>query len=107
MGEANGEEEETLEQWRLAKMEKEKWMQEFEKKQSRKRGYEDDDDEGEDESQFFKIADKTLQRMTSKDDSPSVAVVDPKEKSAREKVFKSPGSKFGPLQPLQNMGKTV
>ena len=25
--EANGEEEETLEQWRLAKMEKEKWMQ--------------------------------------------------------------------------------
>merc|ERR1711993_194429 len=45
--------------------------------------------------------------MTSKDDSPSVAVVDPKEKSAREKVFKSPGSKFGPLQPLQNMGKTV
>ena len=25
--EANGEEEETLEQWRLAKMEKEKWLQ--------------------------------------------------------------------------------
>ena len=45
--------------------------------------------------------------MTSRDDSPSVAAVDPKEKSLREKVFKSPGSKFGPLQPLQNMGKTV
>ena len=35
------EEEETLEKWRLARMEKEKWMQEFKKKQSRKRGYEE------------------------------------------------------------------
>ena len=35
------EEEETLEKWRLARMEKEKWMQEFEKKQSRKRGNEE------------------------------------------------------------------
>ena len=39
--EAAEEEEETLEKWRLARMEKEKWMQEFEKKQSRKRGYEE------------------------------------------------------------------
>ena len=59
------------------------------------------------QSQFFKVADETLQRMTSKDDSPSLPEVDPKEKDVREKVFKSPGSKFCPLQPLQNLGKTV
>ena len=45
--------------------------------------------------------------MTSKDDSPSLSEVDPKEKGVREKDFKSPGTKFGPLQPLQNLGKTV
>ena len=89
-------------------MEKEKWMQEFEKKQSRKRGYEDDDEdvgEGDDDkdSQFFKLADKTLMRMTSKDDS---AVNSPIETESVAKVpakeFKSPHTKFGPLQPLQN-----
>ena len=101
------EEEETLERWRLAKMEKEKWMQEFEKKQSRKRGYEEEDLAGEeDDSQFFRMADKTLMRMTSKDDtginSPGVAESVAKL-PVQEKVFKSPLSKFGPLQPLQNM----
>ena len=106
-----GEEEETLEKWRLEKMEKEKWMQEFEKKQSRKRGYEDDDEdvgEGEDDkdSQFFKLADKTLMRMISKDDSADITddagdAFKPKPQQDN-KVFKSP-TKFGPLQPLQNM----
>ena len=106
-----GEEEETLEKWRLEKMEKEKWMQEFEKKQSRKRGYEDDDEdvgEGDDDkdSQFFKLADKTLMRMTSKDDSADITddagdAFKPKPQQDN-KVFKSP-TKFGPLQPLQNM----
>ena len=43
--------------------------------------------------------------MTSKDDSPSLSEVDPKEKGLQEKVFKSPS--IGPLQPLQNLGKTV
>ena len=101
-----------MEKWRLEKMEKEKWMQEFEKKQSRKRGYEEDEEdvgEGEDDkdSQFFKLADKTLMRMTSKDDTLdsnqdddlSSNIFKPKQS---DKVFKSP-SKFGPLQPLQNM----
>ena len=86
-------------------MEKEKWIQEFEKKQSRKRGYDEDDDVGgdDDDSQFFKLADKTLMRMTSKDDSvntTSDAVADPNPVT---KVFKSPHAKLGPLQPLQNM----
>ena len=67
------EEEETLEKWRLARMEKEKWMQEFEKKQSRKRGYEEEEEdvagEIENDSQFFQMAEKTLMRMTSKDDT--------------------------------------
>ena len=88
-------------------MEKEKWMQEFEKKQSRKRGYEEEEDvagELEDDSQFFRMADKTLMRMTSKDDT---AVNSPGETESVAKVpakdFKSPHAKFGPLQPLQNM----
>ena len=74
-------------------MEKEKWMQEFEKKQSRKRGYEEEDLAGEeDDSQFFRMADKTLMRMTSKDDtganSPGVAESVAKL-PVQEKVFKS------------------
>merc|ERR1719195_2356509 len=105
-----GTEEETLEKWRLEKMEKEKWMQEWEKKQSRKRGYKEEEDVGEDDSQFFKMADRTLQRMTSKDDS-FQSLGDPQpdtaKLAAKEKVFKSPNSKFGPLQPLQNMGKNI
>ena len=88
-------------------MEKEKWMQEFEKKQSRKRGYEEEDLAGEeDDSQFFRMADKTLMRMTSKDDTGinSLGVAESVAKlPVQEKVFKSPLSKFGPLQPLQNM----
>ena len=96
-----------MEKWRLDKMEKEKWLQEFEKKQSRKRGYDEVDDVAEDgtandESQFFKLADKTLMRMTSKDDS-NVTNDDVIINSAAPKTFKSPNSKFGPLQPLQNM----
>ena len=101
------EEEETLEKWRLARLEKEKWMQEFEKKQSRKRGYEDEEDvagELEDDSQFFRMADKTLMRMTSKDET---AINSPGETESVNKIpakeFKSPRTKFGPLQPLQNM----
>ena len=101
------EEEETLEKWRLARLEKEKWMQEFEKKQSRKRGYEDEEDvagELEDDSQFFRMADKTLMRMTSKDET---AINSPGETESVTKIpakeFKSPRTKFGPLQPLQNM----
>ena len=103
------EEEETLEKWRLARMEKEKWMQEFEKKQSRKRGYEEEEDvagEIENDSQFFQMAEKTLMRMTSKDDT---VVNSPSETESVAKVpakdFKSPHSKFGPLQPLQNMAR--
>ena len=85
-------------------MEKEKWMQEFEKKQSRKRGYEEEED-ADNDSQFFRMADKTLMRMTSKDDS---AVKSPGGESetvakAPANDFKPPHSKFGPLQPLQNM----
>ena len=102
------EEEETLEKWRLARMEKEKWMQEFEKKQYRKRGYEEEEEdvagEIENDSQFFQMAEKTLMRMTSKDDT---VVNSPSETESVAKVpakdFKSPHSKFGPLQPLQNM----
>lgn len=101
------EEEETLEKWRLARLEKEKWLQEFEKKQSRKRGHEDDEDisgELKDDSQFFRMADETLMRMTNKDDS---AVNFPIETENVAKIpakeFKSPRTKFGPLQPLQNM----
>ena len=93
------EEEETLEKWRLARLEKEKWMQEFEKKQSRKRGYEDEEDMAgvlEDDSQFFRMADETLMRMTNKVDS---AVNFPIE---TDSVAKIP-AKFGLLQPLHNM----
>ena len=56
------EEEETLEKQTLARMEKEKW----------KRGYEEEEDvagEIENDSQFFRMAGKTLMRMTSKDDT--------------------------------------
>ena len=98
-------EDETLEKWRLEKMEKEKWIQEFEKKQSRKRGYEEDEDVGGDdnESQFFKLADKTLMRMTSKDDSVNITSDAVTDQNQVAKVFKSPHAKLGPLQPLQNM----
>ena len=54
-------------------MEKEKWMQEFEEKQSRKRGYEEVEEDMagamENDTQFFQMAEKTLMRMTSKDDT--------------------------------------
>ena len=86
-------------------MEKEKWIQEFEKKQSRKRGYEEDDDVGgdDDDSQFFKLADKTLMRMTSKDDTINTSNDAAPDQNPVTKVFKSPHAKLGPLQPLQNM----
>ena len=85
-------EEETLEKWRLAKMEREKWLKEQEKKQGGK------DDQEEEDSQFFQLADRTLQRMSSKDDS-----INNSEVVEKEKIFKSPPAKFGPLQPLQNL----
>jgi len=86
-------EEETLEKWRLAKMEREKWLKEQEKKQGGK------DDQEEEDSQFFQLADRTLQRMSSKDDS-----INNSEVVEKEKIFKSPPAIFGPLQPLQNLG---
>ena len=83
---------------------KSKYYQEFEKKQSRKRGREDvEEEDDEEDSQFFKIADKTLKRMTSKDEPSTVA----DDNTDKEKMFKSPMSKIGPLKPLQNLGKTV
>merc|ERR1711936_1395984 len=48
------------------------------------------------ESKFFALADRTLQRMTSKDEREEV------DDAPREKVFKSPMAKHGPLLPLQN-----
>merc|ERR1712113_1307195 len=94
-------------------MEKEKWMQEFEKKQSRKRGYEDDDEdvgEGDDDkdSQFFKLADKTLMRMTNKDDSADITddagdAFKPKPQQDN-KVFKSPTNfVFAPVSPAKDV----
>jgi len=90
-GEGMEQEEETLEKWRLAKMEREKWIQEQEKKNG-------DGQEAED-SQFFQLADRTLQRMSSKDETANLS-----ESLEKEKIFKSPPAKFGPLQPLQNLG---
>merc|ERR1712109_416354 len=81
-----GEEEESLEKWRLEKMEKERWL----KEQKIDEGGEDHD-----ESKFFALADRTLQRMTSKEEEAA-------EAPPKEKVFKSPLSKLGPLLPLQN-----
>ena len=105
--EGEGEEEESLEKWRLEKMEKERWL----KEQKIDEGGESDLNncaffnwfissmptlgEDHDESKFFALADRTLQRMTSKEEE--AAEVPPKEK-----VFKSPLSKLGPLLPLQN-----
>jgi len=89
--EAGEQEEETLEKWRLAKMEREKWIQDQEKKQGNTQDEED--------SQFFQLADRTLQRMSSKDET-----VNSSELLEKEKIFKSPPAKFGPLQPLQNLG---
>ena len=61
--------------------------------------FEDEDDlEDENDGGFFKLADKTLMRMTSKEDS-----VNPEDVQKNSNVFKSPNAKFGPLQPLHNM----
>ena len=105
--EGEGEEEESLEKWRLEKMEKERWL----KEQKIDEGGESDLNnctfsnwfissmptlgEDHDESKFFALADRTLQRMTSKEEEAS-------EAPPKEKVFKSPLSKLGPLLPLQN-----
>eukprot|EP00092_Neocalanus_flemingeri_P025361 GFUD01027496.1.p2 GENE.GFUD01027496.1~~GFUD01027496.1.p2 ORF type:complete len:666 (+),score=296.11 GFUD01027496.1:2168-4165(+) len=86
-------EEETLEKWRLAKMEREKWLQDHELKKGNNVGQDEED------SQFFQLADRTLQRMSSKDET-----INSNELLEKEKVFKSPPAKFGPLQPLQNLG---
>ena len=83
-GEGEEEEAETLEKWRLEKMEREKWLKEQEGKEG--------EEQEEEDSQFFQLADRTLQRMSSKDG----------QSPAQEKVFKSPLAKVqgGPLQPL-------
>jgi len=91
-GEGMEQEEETLEHWRLEKMEREKWLQEQEKKNGNK-------DQDEEDSQFFQMADRTLQRMSSKDETLNLV-----EKVEKDKIFKSPPAKFGPLQPLHNLG---
>jgi hypothetical protein len=89
-GDEEMDEAETLEKWRLEKMEKEKWLKEQETK-----GAEDE----EEDSQFFKMADATLQRMTSKEEEEQAGKADKVE----GKVFKSPqGKNFGPLRPIQN-----
>merc|ERR1719225_2100139 len=60
--EGEGEEEESTEKWRLEKMEKERWLKE-------QKINEGDGDVGDkDESKFFALADRTLQRMTSKEE---------------------------------------
>ena len=88
--EGEGEEEESTEKWRLEKMEKERWLKE-------QKANEGDGDEGDkDESKFFALADRTLQRMTSKEER------EEEEEGPKEKVFKSPMAKLGPLLPLQN-----
>lgn len=91
-GEGIEQEEETLEKWRLAKMEREKWLQEQEKNGN-------SDVQDAEDSQFFQLADRTLQRMSSKDETANHS-----ESLEKEKIFKSPPAKFGPLQPLQNLG---
>ena len=75
-------------------MEKERWL-----KEQKVNGGEGGDDEGDkDESKFFALADRTLQRMTSKEEKE-----DEEEEGVKEKkVFKSPMAKLGPLMPLQN-----
>merc|ERR1712142_855339 len=85
---------ETLEQWRLEKMEREKWLKEQEKKNNK------GGDQEEEDSQFFQLADRTLQRMSSKDETLNAGG----DKADNERIFKSPPSKFGPLQPLHNLG---
>ena len=86
-------EDETIEAWRLEKMAREKWLNEQEKK-GRANNVEEEED-----SQFFQLADKTLQRMSSKEDTQ----ISSAESLGNEKIFKSPQTKFGPLKPLQNM----
>merc|ERR1712079_524277 len=71
--------------------EREKWLQEQEKKNGNK-------DQDEEDSQFFQMADRTLQRMSSKDDTLNIV------EKVEDKIFKSPPAEFGPLQPLQNLG---
>ena len=76
-------------------MEKERWL----KEQKLNHGGEGDGgDEGDgDESKFFALADRTLQRMTSNKEEKE------EEEGPKEKVFKSPMAKLGgPLLPLQN-----
>ena len=72
-------------------MEREKWLQEQEKNGN-------SDVQDAEDSQFFQLADRTLQRMSSKDETANHS-----ESLEKEKIFKSPPAKFGPLQPLQNL----
>ena len=75
-------------------MEKERWLKE--QKANGGEGGGDDEEGDKDESKFFALADRTLQRMTSKEEKVE------EEEGPKEKVFKSPMAKLGPLLPLQN-----
>merc|ERR1719234_2352861 len=70
-------EEETLEKWRLEKMEREKWLKDQEKKNG------NDGNQHEEDSQFFQLADRTLQRMSSKEESLNTDG----DKTKKEKIF--------------------
>ena len=74
-------------------MEKERWLKEQNLNLS---GEGDGGESDQNESKFFALADRTLQRMTSKDEKEEV------DDAPKEKVFKSPMAKHGPLLPLQN-----
>ena len=74
-------------------MEKERWLKEQNLNLS---GEGDGGESDQNESKFFALADRTLQRMTSKDEK------EEEVDAPKEKVFKSPMAKHGPLLPLQN-----
>ena len=74
-------------------MEKERWLKEQNLNLS---GEGDGGESDQNESKFFALADRTLQRMTSKDEK------EEEDAAPKEKVFKSPMAKHGPLLPLQN-----
>jgi len=77
------------EKMRRERVERETWLM-----QNQEKVQEEVIDKEEKDSQFFKVAEKVMTRMASRE-----------EKSTEEKedgaVFKSPKSKAGPLQPLQ------
>jgi len=86
-------ENEEYEKWRLAKLEREKWIKEKMNEENQIENEEEKD------SQFFKLADRTLERMSSKEEDLEESSV-----TVKEKVFKSPLAKASPLQSLQPGG---